>query len=120
MIPEPIDIRNALDDAKTGERMTFAQSFRLILALAAHAGVLDALTLIEVRDHFTGDRGSAGRWVVIGADEYEAITPFFRRPKGLAPSWVLSAESHVKAWLDAKDTKPAILAEPANGAKVEA
>jgi len=110
-VPEPFPVLNPVNDEPTGERVTFEQTVRLIAMQLVPS--VDALSLIDLRRKFQGK--SHPHVVEITEDEWKMAEPQFRRPSALSPAFVLNAESHLRAWLDAPSKRPAVLAEAENG-----
>ena len=110
VIPAPALILDALtgnmakNPAGEPRETSFAWAVRMATILIANRGTADAQTLRDIRSRFH-DGQRAGEVVALSDDEWRLLEPEFRRPQvpnAFGADWVLSAEDHQRAWLEAK------------------
>jgi len=130
-IPEPFVLKNYLTDEPLKgidgslETVTFARSIRWALAAAQTrqggpgAQQPDMLQLLDIRKLF--DTAKVGTTVEVRDGEYEMLRAEFTRPNAnvFPPVWGFSAESHIRAVVEAKSELPAVMKSAANGSATE-
>jgi hypothetical protein len=87
-----------------GEKVTFDRAVQIATMSAMSKQAADALTLIGLRARFATAKELD--WVPVDQIEYEAILPEFKRPTAFSPSYIIAAESHIRAWVDAPEKAP--------------
>lgn len=102
-IPDDAVIRDPISDEPVGEVVPFAKTVRVVCMTAAQAGV-DALTLIDVRRKLS--EAKPGDVVELADDEHASVTAHFRKPAGMTPHLLFSAEAHLRAVVDAPNRRP--------------
>lgn len=108
-VPDDAVILDPVEDTPTGDKVSFAKTVRVVCAIASQAGV-DALTLIDVRRKLS--EAAPGQIVELSDEEYAAVAPHFKNPRGATPALIFSAEAHLRAVVDATSKRPAVLAGP--------
>jgi hypothetical protein len=101
-----------LEGNPTGEQFSFAKAASCAISAVMASQGCDALSLIDVRRRIL--EAPELSYVPVEDEPYNAIAAEFRRPRAMGPAYVLAAEAHIKAWVDAPTREPAHVA--ANGA----
>jgi hypothetical protein len=123
-VQEPITLRNYVTDepVEGGDNLvSFARSVRMALAAIQSKmstpgpeTKLDMLQLLDIRRAF--DKAKVGSFVEIRDNEYELIKAEVLRPgAGFHPLWGTSAESHIRAFTEAKSELPLVMKSESNG-----
>jgi hypothetical protein len=100
-----------LIDPNTGDPteqvVTFDRAIQVATMAAMSKQAADALALISLRDRFAAARELD--FVPVDQAEYDALLPEFKRPTAFAPTYILAAEEHIRAWVDAPEKLPAVV-----------
>lgn len=85
---------------------TFTKAVRAATWVASQKASADALELMDVRKKF--EDADVGSVVKLSDSEWKSITEEFKRPavQIFGPGYGLSAESHIRAWLEAPTKDP--------------
>lgn len=113
LVPGPVRLLDPISEKETGEVVTFAQAMRGVCASLIQGQALDALSVLDLRDKI--NKAVPGQYVELTEDEYRALEPEWRRPKALQAVYVLSAQAHIRAVLDAAKDRPAAMDVAVNG-----
>lgn len=95
-----------------GEVVTFDRAVQIATMSAMGKQAADALVLLGLRARFAAAKEL--EWVPVETEEHAALLPEFKRPTAFSPPYIMAAESHIRAWVDAPEKLPA--SATANGA----
>jgi hypothetical protein len=120
-IPQDIEVKNSL----TGEPIqvpdpaggmkndiwSFTRAVKTATWIASQKSTADALELIDIRKKF--EESLIGQTVELSDSEWRSLEAEFKRPSGqvFGPGYGLSAEAHIRAWIDAPTKKPQAVVE---------
>lgn len=120
--PDPFVVRNPITDdpldsngqkceLEQAERITFAKFVRLVVSLAAQGQASpDPLMLIDIRN--AADKLASGQVWECHDDWWKVLADQCKSMRGMPAQTTLSAESHLRAIVDAPNKMPAALALP--------
>lgn len=102
-VPQSFEVVDPIEEKPTGDVVSFSKFVSTLCVFAAQKQGADALLLIDIR--------KAAKNLMDGdiwecPDEYHSVlTTEARKPSGLNPYALLSAESHIRAIVDAPTSK---------------
>lgn len=102
-VPEAFQVMDPLEDKPTGEWVSFPKFVSTLCVIAAQKQGADALMLIDMRKAVKS-YGPGHVWEC--PDEWHSVLASeAKKPGGLNPFALLSAESHIRAIVDAPTSK---------------
>lgn len=112
-VPEPFSVVDPIEGTPLpgAEAFPFAKFVKVLTSNAASEQTADTLTLVDIRRE--AEKQSAGVIWAVSDEWFEILKKQAVRVKGAQPAFVFSAESHVRAIVNAPDKpSPAVAALP--------
>jgi hypothetical protein len=110
-IPEPVQVVDPDIKGAEPETLPFSKAIYHITKYLAAQQQMDILTVIAVRDRVNAL--AVGEILELSDEEYQAIVPEFKRPRAMNPVvfGLGGGEPLIRAMVNAKDKRPAVLVE---------